>query len=178
MRITDTENASHILGRIEVTNLAYQFSSTDPAVFEGVNFVVERGETIAIVGPSGCGKSTLMKCMMGLLNPTEGTVSVDGVGLNTQPDYRSNIAGVMQDDKLLAGTILDNITMFSSTPDYKKLAKCAEMACINNDINQMAMGYNTLVGDMGGSLSGGQKQRIFLARAFYREPQILSLIHI
>ncbi|WKD48397.1 ATP-binding cassette domain-containing protein [Microbulbifer spongiae] len=130
-----------------------------------VNFTIEPGETVAIVGPSDCGKTTLLKCLMGLLEPTEGEILIDGRPLKQLPNYRSQIAGVMQDDQLLAGTVGDNIACFEPQVDLQRIVHCANMACIHEEIMRMPMEYNTLVGDMGTSLSGGQKQRIVLARA-------------
>ncbi|BBL99986.1 hypothetical protein GL2_00610 [Microbulbifer sp. GL-2] len=112
---------------------------------------------------------------MGLLEPTEGEVLIDGLLVNHLPYFRSQIAGVMQDDQLLAGTIGDNIACFESKVDIQNIIHCAKMACIHEEIMRMPMQYNTLVGDMGTSLSGGQKQRIVLARALYRAPRILFM---
>lgn len=89
--------------------------------------------------------------------------------------YRSQVAAVMQEDQLLSGTISDNISFFDTAPDYALIRKCAMLACLKEDIEAMAMGFNSLVGDMGTILSGGQKQRLLIARALYRKPRILFL---
>ena len=81
----------------------------------------------------------------------------------------------MQDDQLFAGSIAENICFFDPQPDHAHIETCARMAAMHDDILSMPMQYNTLVGDMGTVFSGGQKQRILLARALYREPQILFL---
>lgn len=164
-----------LTGRVEVRNLGYRYGDTDSPTFQNLNFTIEAGETVAITGSSGCGKTTLIKCLMGLLQPTEGEVLVDGRPLKQIPDYRSQISAVMQDDQLMAGTVADNIACFEPHIDYERIVQCAQMACIHNEIMNMPMHYNTLVGDMGSSLSGGQKQRIVLARALYRAPRILFM---
>lgn len=164
-----------LAGRIEVRNLGFRYGEAEAPAFENLSFSIEAGETVAIVGPSGCGKTTLLKCLMGLLEPAEGEVLVDGKPLGQVPEYRSQIAGVMQDDQLLSGTIADNIACFEPQPDRKRIVYCAQMACMHEEILAMPMQYNTLVGDMGTSLSGGQKQRIVLARALYRAPRILFM---
>ncbi len=164
-----------LTGKIEVRNLSFQYGETEGPSFQNLNFIIEPGETVAITGPSGCGKTTLLKCLMGLLQPTEGEILIDDRPIKQVPEYRRQIAGVMQEDQLLAGSIADNIACFDPQIDFERIAQCAQMACIHNEIIKMPMQYNTLVGDMGNSLSGGQKQRIVLARALYRAPRILFM---
>lgn len=167
--------ASQLQGRIQVTDLRYSYSELEPPILHAINMQVEAGETVAIVGASGSGKSTLLRCLMGLSQPTAGSIEVDGKAISQWPDYRQQISGVLQDDQLLSGSIADNIACFETQIDYEKVVLCAQLACIHDEIMQTAMQYNTLVGDMGASLSGGQKQRILLARAFYRHPKILFM---
>lgn len=162
-------------GKIEVRNLGFRYGETERPAFQNLNFIIEPGETVAVTGPSGCGKSTLLKCLMGLLEPTEGEIFIDDRPIGKVPDYRRQIAGVMQEDQLLAGSIADNIACGDPEQDFDRIEQCAQMACIHNEILKMPMQYNTLVGDMGSSLSGGQKQRIILARALYRAPRILFM---
>ena len=81
----------------------------------------------------------------------------------------------MQDDELLSGSVSDNIAFFDSPVDMERVVYCAQLAAIHDDIAQMPMGYDSLIGDMGSSLSGGQKQRIILARALYKQPKILFM---
>jgi ATP-binding cassette subfamily B protein RaxB len=162
-------------GHLQVEGLSYGFSELDPPIFSGINMHITAGSTVAIVGPSGSGKTTLLKCMMGLLTPQQGNIMADGTAIAKIPDYRANIAAVMQDDQLLNGTIADNIACFSTKIDMSKVVYCANLACVHEDIMQTNMQYNTLVGDMGSHLSGGQKQRIILARALYKEPTILFM---
>jgi ATP-binding cassette, subfamily B, bacterial CvaB/MchF/RaxB len=129
------------------------------------------------MGPSGGGKTTLVKIMLGLLEPTRGEVLIDGVALSTigPRAYREHVGAVMQEDLLLSGSIADNICFFDPSFDEQRMIKCAQLAGIHEEILAMPMTYNSLVGDMGSSLSGGQKQRIMLARALYRQAQILFL---
>ncbi len=185
----DSESAQEILGaeglsnptskalegRIQTVNLGFSYSKLDNPVFSGVNLDIKPGESVAIVGPSGSGKTTLLKCLMGLIEPTEGEILVDGKPIKRVSGYRSKIGSVMQDDQLLSGDIADNIACFASKIDLGKVVRCAQMACIHEEVMDMPMQYNTLVGDMGTNLSGGQKQRIVLARALYRDPHILFM---
>jgi len=169
------EYSNPIFGKIEVKNLGYRYSEEESFVFRDLNFVIEKGETVAITGPSGCGKSTLLMCLMGFIEPTEGVILIDDIPLKNQLSYRSQIAGVLQEDQLISGDILENICCYSPNVSQDKAIVCAQLACIHNEISSMPMRYNTMVGDMGSNLSGGQKQRIILARALYRQPKILYL---
>lgn len=164
-----------MLGHIEVRNLSYRYGESEPPIFSRVNFTITPGEKVALVGPSGSGKTTLLKCLMGLLQPTEGTILIDGKPIKQNADYRRNIAAVLQDDQLLSGSVAENIASFESVLDMEKIQTSAQAAVIDHDVISMTMQYNTLVGDMGMSLSGGQKQRLIIARALYRQPSILFM---
>ena len=164
-----------IKGHLEVRDLNFRYGETDEPVFSSVSFAINAGETVAIIGPSGCGKTTLLKCLMGLIQPSQGQVLVDGQPVSRIPDYRRQIAGVMQDDQLMTGSIADNIACFDPQVDMDRVIECARLAAIHDEILAMPMQYNTLVGDMGTSLSGGQKQRLILARALYKKPRMLFM---
>ncbi|MEO8280794.1 MAG: ATP-binding cassette domain-containing protein, partial [Ideonella sp.] len=162
---------------ISVNNLSFRYGESDPWVLNRISFDIQAGESVAIVGPSGCGKTTLLKLLSSLIAPTSGEILVgeeplSHLGLDA---YRSVIGVVLQDDQLLAGSIADNICFFAPQPDRALIEQCARLAAIHEEILAMAMGYESLVGDMGSSISGGQKQRILLARALYRRPKILLL---
>jgi ATP-binding cassette, subfamily B, bacterial CvaB/MchF/RaxB len=162
---------------IEMRNLKFRYSENDPWVLDGIDLRIEAGESVAIVGSSGCGKTTLLKLLASLLQPTEGEILVDGqplarVGIE---HYRSMIGVVMQDDHLFAGSLADNISFFADAPDPRRIEECARLAAVHDDIIAMAMGYSTLIGDMGTVLSGGQKQRVLIARALYHRPCVLLL---
>jgi len=162
---------------LQVRDLGYQYDKLSRPVFSGVSFLVAAGESVAITGPSGSGKTTLMKVMSGLLSSDTGNVlfngiDISGAGLN---NYRDCIACVLQEDKLFAGSIAENISSFSEQRDPDRIISCAQSSHIHDEIMQMPMGYETLVSELGGSLSGGQKQRLLIARALYRRPAILFL---
>ena len=162
---------------ISFRGVRFRYSDSEPWVMDGCTFEVAPGEVVAIVGPSGCGKSTLLRLLLGLLDPHGGQVCVGGVELTKlgKGVYRSKVGCVLQDDKLFAGSIADNIAFFDEDARPMDVQAVAEAAGLHDDICAMPMGYNTLVGDMGSSLSGGQQQRLFLARALYRKPDILVL---
>jgi ATP-binding cassette subfamily B protein RaxB len=164
-------------GRIEARNLSFRYGASEPFIFERVSFVIEPGDYVAVTGPSGGGKTTLLKVMLGLLEPTEGEVLIDGIPLATYGAraFRDHAGVVMQDDQLLSGSIADNICFFDQSFDHNFMLHCARLAGVYDEIVRMPMAFDTLVGDMGSTLSGGQRQRILLARALYRRPQILCM---
>jgi ATP-binding cassette subfamily B protein RaxB len=162
---------------IEVRNLSFRYSDTEPFVLRDCSFRIEPGESVAIVGASGGGKTTLVKVMLGLLVPTDGQVLAGGVDLQKLgvDAYRRLVGTVMQEDPLFAGSIADNVSFFDPNPSQEAIERCTRLAAVHEDIAAMPMGYHTLIGDMGAALSGGQRQRILLARALYKQPRILFL---
>jgi ATP-binding cassette subfamily B protein RaxB len=164
-------------GDIELRDLRFRYGDNEPYVLDGVTLKVNPGERIALTGPSGGGKTTLLKLMIGLHNPGEGEILYDGRSLSTTGvrAIRNQIGVVMQDDRLMSGSLYDNIGFFDPEMDQDKVEACAQAASVHDDIMKMPMGYQSLIGDMGSILSGGQKQRVMLARALYNDPKILFL---
>lgn len=172
-----TWEGSSLRPTIEFRNVSIRYGDDAPWIIKDCNFVIRAGESVAITGASGCGKTTLAKVMLGLLEPDAGEVLFGGVNIQRigLRRYREQLAAVMQDDQLFAGSIAANISFFDPHGDLSKVEEAAHSAAIHDDIVSMPMGYQTLVGDMGSSLSGGQKQRVILARALYRKPAFLLL---
>jgi ATP-binding cassette subfamily B protein RaxB len=162
---------------LSARGISYRYSDNEPRVIADFDLDVAPGECVAIAGPSGAGKTTLLKILAGLLRPTAGTVLIDDVPLEAIgiEAYRAQIGCVLQDDRLFAGSIAENISGFCPSPDPERIQQVARLAAIHEEILRMPMGYQTLVGDMGSSLSGGQMQRVVLARALYRGPRTLLL---
>jgi len=176
---TDISYSSTIQAPLSLSlqDISFRYNAADHCIFNQLTLTINAGEKIAITGASGCGKSTLLRIMMGLLHPTSGKIEVNGIplsqfGLN---HYRSLTAAVMQQDSLLSGSILDNITFFDENIDLDYVHHVATLAQIHETVTQLPMGYETLVSDMGLTLSGGQRQRLLLARALYKKPHILFL---
>ena len=163
--------------RLEMRDVRFRYADNDPEVLKGIGLRIEAGECVGIAGPSGAGKTTLLKVLAGLARPGSGQVLIDGVPLDAigLAAYRSRVGCVLQEDRLFAGSIIDNITGFAAQVSAEDLERAARMAAIHDEIRAMPMGYETLVGDMGSTLSGGQKQRIVLARALYRRPSVLLM---
>jgi ATP-binding cassette subfamily B protein RaxB len=162
---------------IEAVGVSFRYGDDEPWVLQDVHLSIPAGDCVAITGASGCGKTTLLKLLTGLLPPTAGEVRIAGVPVARMgvQAYRRRMAAVLQDDQLLAGSIEANIAFFEPGPDRARVEACARLAAVHDEIAAMPMGYETPVGDMGSSLSGGQKQRVLLARALYKQPDVLFL---
>lgn len=162
---------------IRFEKVSFRYARGEEWVLKDCSFEVPAGESVAIVGPSGCGKSTLVRLLLGLLDPQEGRITIGGIDLKHlgKNRYRTMVSSVMQDDRLFAGSIADNISCFDEAATPEAIEAAAQQAELHADITAMPMGYHSLVGDMGSALSGGQQQRLSLARALYRKPQILVL---
>ena len=166
-----------VKGGIRAEGLSFRYGAGDPLIVENLDFSVSPGEFVAITGMSGGGKSTLVKLLLGLHLPSEGNITLDGHAANAERwrAWRRHIGYVAQDDRLMSGTLAENIAAFDPDLNMARVEAAAEVAEVGEDINRMPMRYLSLVGDMGSTLSGGQRQRVLLARAFYRQPKLLIL---
>lgn len=162
---------------INIDDVSFRYSTDGPPVIEKCTLSIAHGEIVAIVGTSGSGKSTLAKLILGIHDYQSGTISIGGNCIRSlgKRQVREITASILQEDCLFRGTVLDNISLFDPDADLDQCKHAAIMANIDNDIESMPMGYQSLVGDIGSTISGGQQQRLLLARAFYRKPRILIL---
>lgn len=175
--MTPNDEPKPLSGHLVLQGLRFAYGQGEPEVLRGVDLRVEPGETLAIIGPSGGGKTTLLKIMLGLHEASSGEMLVDGEPLARYGlgRYRRQIAAVMQEDVLYAGSLAENISFLDVETDMERVHAAAKAACIHDEIMAMPMGYESLVGDMGSTLSGGQKQRVLLSRALYQQPRILFM---
>jgi len=159
---------------IRVSQLSKRYQTGSPWVFHDVTLTIAPGSRVIIRGPSGCGKTTLLKVLIGLVEPTSGSLQVDKClrSASTLYDYRAQFCGVMQDDSLFSGTLLENISCFDPKPDLDKVDSSARAAMIYDDIAKMPMRMQTSVSASASTLSGGQRQRLLLARALYLDAPI------
>ena len=173
----ETIGLLEVEGCMRLKEVSFRYGATDPLVLEDIDLEILPGDYIAIQGPSGGGKTTLLKLLLGLNLPTDGTIELDGQRATPERwrSWRNEVGVVAQDDRLLSGTIADNIAGFDPDLDMKRVVAAAIAAQVHADIMRGPMQYLTLVGDMGSTLSGGQRQRVLLARALYRKPKILIL---
>lgn len=172
-----TSTILKVEGRIRLKDVSFRYGVTDPYVLEDIDLEIAPGEYVAITGASGGGKTTLMKLVLGLNRPTNGRLELDGQQATPEVFrvWRQSVGVVAQDDRLLSGSIADNIACFDADLDMGRVHAAAHAAQIYADIARMPMQFLTLVGDMGSTLSGGQRQRVLLARALYRRPKVLVL---
>nr|WP_261285162.1 ATP-binding cassette domain-containing protein [Serratia proteamaculans] len=162
---------------LSLEQVSFSYAGIEREILSQVSLQIMPGEVVALVGASGSGKTTLAKLVLGLYPPTAGVIRTLGIE-HRQADYqqvRQHIGVVLQEDQLFRGSIADNLTFFSSRVDKQKLSECARLAQLEQDIDKLPMGYQTLIGEMGGTLSAGQKQRLLLARALYKQPRLLIL---
>jgi len=162
---------------LTLENISFFHKGSGEKVIRDISLTVNPGEVVAITGKSGCGKSTLVKLILGVHTPESGLIRTFGVP-HTHPRYfyvRQRIGTVLQEDQLFRGSIGENIIFFNEIRDQERMAWCATTALIYDEIMSMPMGFQTLIGETGGTLSGGQKQRILLARALYKKPGFLLL---
>ncbi|HYT32081.1 MAG TPA: peptidase domain-containing ABC transporter [Thermoanaerobaculia bacterium] len=163
-------------GRIVLRNVGFSYGGPEsPEILKGINFEVAPGRFIAIVGRSGSGKTTLVKCLAGLLEPTEGSITYDSVDLKTlnYRDLRRQIGFVLQENFLFADTIARNIAFGEDEPDMDRVLWASRVANAHEFVERFPLGYDTKVGESGLALSGGQKQRIAIARSVYSKPPVL-----
>jgi len=162
-------------GRIRLENIGFRYTPISPPILEGITLEVEPGTMVAIVGRSGSGKTTLVRCLAGLIEPTEGAVYFDGVDMRTL-DYRElrkHIGYVLQENHLFDDSIAQNIAFGDEQMDLRRVAWAAKVANAHDFVERLPLGYETRIGETGLLLSGGQRQRIAIARAVYGRPPVL-----
>ena len=163
--------------RLIFDNVSFAYPNEPRAVLNGVNLTIRKGECIALVGPSGGGKTTMTDLLTGLLRPTAGRMTVDGVDLNALDAvaWRHGIGLVMQEPLILHVSVAANVAMNETEIDSKRVQAALQHADAWEFVKQLPEGVNTVVAEKGARLSGGQRQRIAIARALYRSPQLLVL---
>jgi len=153
------------------------FTYDTAVVLEKINVTIEKGQNIALVGESGSGKTTLINLIPRFYDVTSGSIKIDGLDIDSIKikDLRANMALVSQDPILFNSSVIENIAFGEQAPDLERVKEAAKIANAHNFIAQMQNGYQSIIGERGSLLSGGQKQRLSIARAMYKNPEILIL---
>lgn len=167
-----------IQGQIKFEQVSFRYHPDgDRNILENISFKVQPGQTVAIVGRSGSGKTTLSKLCLGFYLPTEGQIFIDGYDIASLSlgSLRQQIGVVDQDTFLFGGTIRENISIAYPEAELGEVIEAATSAGAHDFIKDLPMGYETQIGEGGGTLSGGQKQRLAIARALLGNPRLLIL---
>ena len=163
--------------QINLENLSFRYSPETPYVLNNLNLSIPKGGSIGFMGFTGSGKSTLLDIIMGLLQPTEGTLNIDGEPIITSNNgaWQAHIAHVPQAIFLADSTIEENIAfgVHKTKIDHKRVQEAAQQAQIADIIETWPKKYQTFVGERGIRLSGGQRQRIGIARALYKRADVI-----
>lgn len=164
-------------GHIQLKNLSFRYGPQSPWVLRNIDLNIEPGQKVGIVGPTGSGKSTLAKLLLSLYQPTDGELLIDQHPLSAWhlKTLRQHFGVVPQHCFLFSGSIRRNIALNQPDMDLISVIKAAQAACIHDEIMDMPMEYDTLVGEGGQGFSGGQRQRLAIARALAHEPPMLLL---
>ena len=164
-------------GEIEFRNVKFAYPNRQDAVIDGVSFKIAAGERVAIIGRVGSGKSTVLRLVMGLYQPTEGAVLIDGVDLRQldPADVRRNCAHVSQDVTLFYGSLRENIALGMPYADDSAIVAATDVAGMSEFVNRHPRGFDMPVGERGELLSGGQRQGVGIARAVLHNAPVLLL---
>jgi ATP-binding cassette subfamily B protein len=166
------------INKVAVNNLDFSYpGAISRKVIEGVSMTLKKDTVTALVGVSGSGKTTLVKLLLGFYPPDSGEIRIGDMNIQMMsPDlWRSQCGVVMQDGFIFSDTIAKNIAMGEELIKPEQLLYASRMACIDDFIDQLPLGFNTRIGQEGLTLSGGEQQRILIARAIYKNPSFLFL---
>ena len=166
-----------IRGEIEFRNVSFNYPGQGEAALQNISLHITPGEHVVVLGRTGSGKTTLQKLMLGLYQPSDGVVRIDGIDLRQldPADLRRNVGFVGQDATLFYGTLRENIAIGAPYADDSAIVAAAEVAGLTQFVNRHPKGFDMLIGERGESLSGGQRQEVAIARAVLMDPPMLLL---
>lgn len=170
------ELPSNVKGDFTVSDVAFSYDKNKELI-KNLSFELKSGQRLAVVGPTGCGKTTLINLLMHFYDIDSGSIKVDGVDINTvsRKSLRQNVGMVLQDTWLKSGTIRDNIVFGNENVTDEQVIEAAKKSHAHSFIKKLHNGYDTFIGEDGGSLSTGQKQLICITRLMLNPPPILIL---
>lgn len=162
-------------GGLSLDHVTFAYDKGSKNVLSDLSIDIKPGEYVGIVGPSGCGKSTLLKLLLGFESPQSGMVMVDKKDLKSvnKGAYRRQLGVVLQNGKLISGSIYENITITAHDANMARVNEVVQQVGLKDDIAQMPMGIHTMLSENCNTISGGQQQRILIARAICGKPKIL-----
>ncbi|MBQ6361261.1 MAG: ABC transporter ATP-binding protein [Lachnospiraceae bacterium] len=175
-----TVRLEEVRGEIEFRNVSFSYSHADDTVmkvFDGLNFRIKAGESVAFVGKSGCGKSTILSLIARLFDPGSGVILLDGINIEEldRDSLRGNIGMVSQTPYIFNMSVRDNLAIIRKDMTDEEMIRACRIACIHDEIMKMPHGYDSIVGEGGVTLSGGQRQRIALARSMLKDYPVIML---
>ena len=171
----DALHPARLEGAIELRNVSFRYPGAPEKALDGVSLAIRPGERVGFLGRVGSGKSTLARLVLGLYEPEEGVVLIDGVDLRQYDpaELRKLIGAGMQDNVLIAGSVRQNICLDRPGVEQEEMIRAAEISGTHRFMGQIANGYDLRLADRGDGLSGGQRQSIAIARAIAGRPPIL-----
>jgi ATP-binding cassette subfamily C protein LapB len=167
----------NLRGAIEFRDVSFTYPNQEILAVENASFAIKPGERVGVIGKIGSGKSTIEKLILGLYEPSQGSIRIDGTDIKQvdPADLRRNIGYVAQDIFLFFGSVKDNIAMGAPYVDDAAILRAARISGVDSFISKHPHGFDLQVGERGENLSGGQRQSIAIARALVRDPSILIL---